>query len=126
MDPLEEEAVHPAMPQWTISHGAQATEEVQLATDRPQTNDRRKIHMRLGDVILGTGVTRKNEEVIPAIQTRGKIQSLYQGAMMLKRGIQGTLHRWPHSFEPLNRSLERFLTRLSRTNERSEMSRRVF
>ena len=28
--------------------------------------------------------------------------------------------------EPLNRSLETFLTRLSRTNERSEKSRRVF
>ena len=30
------------------------------------------------------------------------------------------------AFEPLNRSLERFLTKLSRTNERSEKSRRVF
>ena len=30
------------------------------------------------------------------------------------------------AFEPLNRSLETFLTRLSRTNERSETSRRVF
>ena len=30
------------------------------------------------------------------------------------------------AFEPLNRSLETFLTKLSRTNERSEKSRRVF
>ena len=30
------------------------------------------------------------------------------------------------AFEPLNRSLETFLTRLSRTNERSEKSRRVY
>ena len=30
------------------------------------------------------------------------------------------------AFEPLNRSLETFLTRLSRTNQRSEKSRRVF
>ena len=30
------------------------------------------------------------------------------------------------AFEPLNRSLETFLTRLSRTNERCEKSRRVF
>ena len=30
------------------------------------------------------------------------------------------------AFEPLNRSLETFMTRLSRTNERSEKSRRVF
>ena len=56
MDPLEEEAVHPAMPQGTTGHGTQTSEEVQLATDRPQTNDRRKIHMRLGDVTPGTGV----------------------------------------------------------------------
>ena len=32
----------------------------------------------------------------------------------------------PTAFEPLNRSLETFLTRLSRTNERSEKSKRVF
>ena len=42
---------HPAMPQGTIGHGAQTSEEVQMATDRPQTNDRRKTHMRLGDVV---------------------------------------------------------------------------
>ena len=30
------------------------------------------------------------------------------------------------AFEPLNRSLEAFLTRLCRTSERSEKSRRVF
>ena len=93
MDPLEEGAVYPAMPQGTKSHGAQTSEEVQLSTDRPQTNDRRTIHMRLGDVIPGIGVMRTKEEVIPAIRTGGKIQSLYQGAMMLKRGIQGTLHQ---------------------------------
>ena len=79
MDPLEEGAVHPAMPQGTIGHGAQTSEEVQLTTDQPQTNDRRKIHMRLGDMIPGTGVMRVKEEVIPAIWTGGKIQRLYQG-----------------------------------------------
>ena len=30
------------------------------------------------------------------------------------------------AFEPLSRSLETFLTRLSRTSERSEKSKRVF
>ena len=35
-------------------HGAQTSGEVQLATDRPQTNDRRSIHTRLGEVIPGT------------------------------------------------------------------------
>ena len=51
MDPRDADAVHPAMPQGTIGHGAETSEEVQLATDRPQTNDRRKTPMPLGDVI---------------------------------------------------------------------------
>ena len=76
MDPLEEEAVHPAMPQGTIDQGAQTSEEVRLATDRPQKNYRRKTHMRLGRVMPGTGVMRIKQEVIPVIRTRGKIQSL--------------------------------------------------
>ena len=53
MNPLEEGAVHQAMPQGIIEHGAQASEEIQLVTDRPQTNGRRKVHMRMGDVIPG-------------------------------------------------------------------------
>ena len=73
MDPLEEGAVHQAMPQGTIEHGAQISEEAQLTTDRPQTNDRRKIHMRMGDVIPGTGVMRVKEETIPVIRTGRKI-----------------------------------------------------
>ena len=71
IDLLEEGSVHQAMSQGTIEHGAQTSEEAQLATDRPQTNDRRKIHMRLGDVIQGTRVMRVKEETIPAIRTGG-------------------------------------------------------
>ena len=82
-----------------IERGAQTSEEAQLATDRPQKNDRHKIHKRLGDVIPGTGVIGVKEETIPAIRTGGKIQSPYQGAMILKRGIQEMLHQWP---QPLN------------------------
>ena len=89
MDPLEEGVVHQAMPQGTVEHGAQTSEEVQLVTDRTQTNDRRKIHMRLGDMIPGTGVMRIREEVVAAIRTGGKIQSLYQGAMMFERAFKG-------------------------------------
>ena len=44
----------------------------------------------------------------------------------LRRDSQGMLRQWPQHLNPLNRSLETFLTRLSRTNERSEKSRRVF
>ena len=79
MDPLEEGAVHQAMPQGTIEHGAQTSEEVQLATDRPQTNDRRRIHMRLGDVIPGTGVMRVREGTIPATRREGKSRALIRG-----------------------------------------------
>ena len=99
MDPLEEGAVHQAMPQGTKEHGARTSEEVQLATDRPQMIDRRKIHMRLGDVIPGTGVMRVKEETIPATKTGRKTRSPYQGAVILKRGNQETLYQWP---QPLN------------------------
>ena len=56
MDPLEVEAAQQAMPQGIVEHGAQTSEGVQLAIDRLETNDRRKAHVRRGDVIPGTGV----------------------------------------------------------------------
>ena len=74
MDPLEEGAVHQAMPQGTIDHGAQTSEEAQLAM-------------------------RVKEEVIAAIPTGRKTESLRQRAMMLKRGIHATQNPWP---QPLN------------------------
>ena len=55
MDPLKVGAVHQAMPQGIIEHGAQTVKQVQLGTDRPQTIDRRKAQMRLGEVIPATG-----------------------------------------------------------------------
>ena len=72
MDPLEKGAVHQAMPQERVEHVAQTSEEVRLATDIPQTSDQRKIHMRLGDVIPGTGVMLVNKETIPAMRIEGK------------------------------------------------------
>ena len=71
---LEEGAVHPATPQGTIGHGTQTSEELRLATDRPQTNDRLKKIMRMVVVIPGNGVMRIKEEVIPLIRTEGKIR----------------------------------------------------
>ena len=81
MDPLEVGAVHQAMPQGIIEHVAQTSEEVQMATDRPQMNDRRKIHKRLGDVIPGTEIMRVKEETIPAIRQKGstKYRTLIRG-----------------------------------------------
>ena len=55
MDPLEVGAVHKAMPQGIIEHGARIVEQVQRGTDRPLTNDQRKAHMRLVELIQVTG-----------------------------------------------------------------------
>ena len=85
MDPLEVGAVHQAMPQGTIEHGARTVEQVQRGTDRPLTNDQRKAHMRLGEVIPVTGDMRAQggvmwakEETLTAIRIAGmhRIQSL--------------------------------------------------
>ena len=78
MDPLEVGAAHQAMPQGIIEHGAQTLEQVQRGTDRPLTNDRRKAHMRLGEVIPVTGDMRAQggvmwakEETTTAIRIAG-------------------------------------------------------
>ena len=135
MDPLEAGAVHQAMPQGVIQHGARTVEQIQRGTDRPLTNDQRKAHMRLGEVIPATGgmqarrgVMQVKQETLMVIRIAGmhRTQSLRQGVRTLKRDTQGMLRQWPQHLKPLNRSLETFLTRLSRTNERSEKSRRVF
>ena len=75
MDPLEVGAVHQAMPQGIIEHGAQTVEQVQLGTDKPQTNDRHKAHMRLGELIPVTGDMRA------------------QGGVMWAKGEAGTAIR---------------------------------
>ena len=91
--------------------------------------------MRLGEVIPATGgmqaqggVMRAKREALTVIRIAGmhRTQSLRRGVRTLKRDTQGMLRPMATAFEPLNRSLETFLTRLSRTNERSEKSRRVF
>ena len=56
MDPLEVGAVDQAMAQGIIERGAQTSEGIKPAKDRPQTNNRRKAQMRRGEVIPGTGV----------------------------------------------------------------------
>ena len=84
MDPLEVGAVHQDMPQGIIEHGAQTVEQIQRGTDRHLTNDRRKVHMRLGEVIPVTGDMRAQRgvmwakgETVTAIRIAGmhRIQS---------------------------------------------------
>ena len=123
------------MPHGIIEHGAQVAEEVQLATDRPQTKDRRKAHMRLGEMIRVTGVMqaqggvmRDKGETIPAIRTKREIPKTkpLSGGDDTQAGHLRDDTSMATAFEPLNMSLETFLTRLSRINERSEKSRRIF
>ena len=78
MDPLEAGAVHQAMPQGVIEHGARTVEQVQRGTDRPLMNDQRKAHMRLGEVIpviedmqFRGGVMWAKGETLTAIRIAG-------------------------------------------------------
>ena len=100
MDPLEVGAIHQAMPQGIIEHGAQTVEQVQLGTDRPLTFDRRKAHMRLGEVIPVTGDMRAQGGVMRAKGQTGtaiRIAGMHriQGAMILRRGTREMLRQWP-------------------------------
>ena len=58
---------------------AQTSEEVELSTDRPQTNDRRQIHMRLGDVIPGTGFMRSRKKSSQQFGQEGKSRDPIRG-----------------------------------------------
>ena len=93
MDPREEGAVHPAMPQGTIGRGAQTSDEVQLATDRPQTNDRRKTHAtgRSDSVNWGHAYQGINH---PSDSNGMENPEPLSEGRMLKRSILGTQHQW--------------------------------
>ena len=78
MDPLEVGAVHQAMPQGIIEHGARKVEQVHRETDRSLKNDQHKAHMRLGEVIPVTkgiqargGVMWAKRETLTAIRIAG-------------------------------------------------------
>ena len=97
------------MPQGIIEHGARTVEQVQRGTDRPLTNDQRKAHMRLGEVIPVTGDMRAQGgvmwakgETLTAIWIAGmhRIQSLRQGVRTLRRDTQGMLRQWPQPLNP--------------------------
>ena len=62
MDPLEAGAVHQAMPQGVIQHGARTVEQVQRGTDKPRTNDQRKAHMRPEKRFWQHGAYKPEEE----------------------------------------------------------------
>ena len=106
---LEAGAVHQAMPQGVMEHGARTVEQVQRGTDKPLTNDQRKAHMRLGEVIPATGGMRSRggvmwakRETLTAIRITGmhRIQSLRRGVRTLRRDTQGMLRQWPRHLNP--------------------------
>ena len=78
-------------------------------TDRPLTNNQRKAHMRLGEVIPATGgmqarrgVMQVKQETLMVIRIAGmhRTQSLRQGVRTLKRDTQGMLRQWPQHLNP--------------------------
>ena len=92
-----------------IEHGARTVEQFQRGTDRPLTNDQRKAHMRLGEVIPVTGdmpaqggVMWAKGETLTAIRIAGmhRIQSLRQGVMTLRRGTREMPRQWPQPLNP--------------------------
>ena len=126
MDPLEVGAVHQAMPQGIIEHGDQTVEQFQPGTDKPQTNDRHKAHMRLGEVIPVTGDMRAtsmrshvgqegNRHGDSDCRDAPNTEPLTR-CDDTQAGHSRDATAMATAFEPLNRSLETFLTRLSRTN----------
>ena len=109
MDPLEAGAVHQAMPQGVMEHGARTVEQVQRGTDRPLTNDQRKANMRPGEVIPATGgmqarggVMWAKRETLTVIRFAGmhRTQSLRRGVRTLKQDTQGMLRQWPQHLNP--------------------------
>ena len=135
MDPLEVGAVHQAMPQGIIEHGTQtvkksSTGNRQISNERPMqgthatgrddSGNRRRASP--GRSHVGQeGNSHGNSDCRDAPNTEPLTRCDDTQA-----GHSRDATAMATAFEPLNRSLETFLTRLSRTNECSEKSRRVF
>ena len=111
MDPLEVGAAHQAMPHGIIEHGAQTVEQVQQGTDNLKATGSGD-SSNVGQGGKCHGDTPNTEPLTGGDDTQA--------------GHSRDASAMATAFEPLNRSFETFLTRLSRTNERSEKSRRVF
>ena len=126
MDPLEEEAVHPAMPQGTIGHRAQ-TSGGSSTGNRPTSNERPTQDTHATGRCDSRKWSHANQgRSHPNNSDRRENPEPLSGGNDAQAGHSRDATSMATAFEPLNRSLETFLTRLSRTNERCEKSRRVF
>ena len=122
-DLLEVGAVHQAMPQGIITHGAQTSEEIQLANERPTQ----------GTHVTGRCVSRNRSHASqgrnnPSDSDRREVPNTepLSGDNDTQTGHSRDATSMATAFEPLNRSLETFLTWLSRINDCSDKSIRVF
>ena len=128
MDLLEEEAVHLAVSQGTKDKRPRgpnirgsSTGNIPKSNERPtqdtnttgRSDSRKWSHANQGRSHRSYSDWRENPEPLA-------------GGNDVQAGHSRDATSLATSFEPLNRSLETFLTRLSRTNERSEKSRRFF
>ena len=135
MDPLEAGAAHQAIPQGIIEHGAPNSRA--SSTGNRQTSNERPTQ---GTHATGRGDSSNRRNASPGnvhVGQRGNShgdsdcrdapnREPFEGGDDTQAGHSRDATAMATAFEPLNRSLETFLTRLSRTNERSEKSRRVF
>ena len=117
MDPLEEGAVHQAIPQGTIDPEAQITEEVQLATNRPLTKDQSQDTHATGRCDSRNRSHASQGINNPCESDRRENLEPLSGGEATQAGHSRDAASMATAFEPLNRSLETFLTRLSRTKE---------
>ena len=135
MDPLEAGAAHQAIPQgkyrtWgpnsrASSTGNRHTSNERLtqgthATGRGDSSNRRNASP--GKVHVGQGGNSRGESECRDAPNREPLERGDDTQTGHSRGATTIAT----AFEPPKRSLETFLTKLSRTNERSEKSRRVF
>ena len=116
MDPLEEGAVHSAMPHQRKFNWQQT--DLNQTTDARYTCDWEMLFQKLESC-----ESRKNPS--QRFGQEGKSRSL-SGVNEAQAGHSRDAESMATAFDALNRSLKTFLARLSRSNERSEKSRRVF
>ena len=80
--------------------------------------------MRVEGMICQVRISLTREELSQANLTGGLFQSLKQQIRTIRQNILGNATAKAAAFQPLKRSLETVLTRLSRTNARSKKSKK--
>ena len=124
MDPLEEGKVHPATednrPRGPNIRGSSTG-------NRPTSNERpTQVTHATGRCDSRNRSHANQGRINPSDSDRMENPEPLSGGNETQEGHSRDAISMPTAFEPLNRSLETFITRLYSTNERSEKSRRIF